>query len=108
MFIYIIVYKNLMINHSCYHEILYKHKILKVNLFKLCSLNLIFYHSKNIYNDLLKSIHLIHNFFIFYILCNMCFNIVINVKHIKKMNNFRKYTENYIYKSKLTISNYEI
>ena len=97
-----------MMNHSHHYKIFYEHKILKVNLFKLCSLNLILCYNKSIYNDLLKSIHFIHNLFILYILCDMCFNIVINIKHTKKVNNLRKYIKNCIHKSKLVINNYEI
>ena len=108
MFIYITAYKNFMMNHSHYYKILYEYKILKVNFFKLCSLNLIFYYNENIYNDLLKSICFIYNLFMFYILCNMCLNVVINVKYIKKINDFKKYTKNHIYKNKLTINNYKI
>ena len=97
-----------MINHSHYHEILYEHKISKVDFLKLCLFDFIFYHSENIYSNLLENVHFICNFFMLYILCNMCFNILIDVKQINKINNFKKYTENHVHKSKLIVSNYKI
>ena len=108
MLVYITVYKDFMMNYSHYHEIFYEHKILKINFLKLCSLNLIFCYNRSVYNDLSENVHLIHNFFMFYIFYNMCLDIIIDVKHIKKMNNFKKYIKNHVYKSELTISNYEI
>ena len=60
------------------------------------------------YNDLLKCICFFHNFLIFNIFHDMCFNVVIDVKHIKKINNFKKHLKNCIYKNELTVNDYKV
>ena len=97
-----------MINHSHHHEILYEHKILKIDFLELCLLNFILCHNESIYSGLLESVHFIYNFLMLYIFYNIYLNVVIDVKHIKEMNNLKKYTENYVHKSKLAVNNYEI
>ena len=108
LLIYIIVHKDFIIYISCYCKIYKKYKILSIIHLKLCSFNFIIYHNKNIYSILLKCIHFISNFIIFYIFNDVCFYIVINVKHIKKTNDFKKHLKNYVYKCKFMINNYKL
>ena len=60
------------------------------------------------YSSLLKYIYFINNLLIFYIFYDLCLNIIINVKHIKKTNNFKNHLKNFIHKSKLMINDYKI
>ena len=108
MLIYITMYKNLMIYDLCCFKIENEHKIMYISLLKLCSLNLIFNHDKDVYNNLLKCIYFINNLLILHMFDDLCFHIVINIKHIKKVYNLRKHLKNCIYKCKLVVSDYEI
>ena len=85
LFIYITTHKDFMMHNSCCFEIENEHKIMYINFLKLCSFNFIFDCSENMYNNLLKYIHFINNFLIFYMFNDLCFYIVINMKHIKKL-----------------------
>ena len=60
------------------------------------------------YNSLLKCICLINNLLILYMFHDLCLDIVINMKHIKKTNDFKKHLKNFIHESKFTISDYKI
>ena len=108
MFIYITVYEDFAVYNSYCFKIVNEYKIMKINFLKFHSHSLVICYNENLYSSLLKCICFINNLLILYIFYNLYFNIMINVKYIEKINNFRKYLKNCVYKSKLTVNNYEI
>ena len=108
MLIYITAYKDFTMYNLHYFKIKNEHKITYINFLKLCSFNFIFSYNENMYSSLLKCIHLINNLLIFHMFSNLCFHIVINMKHIKKIYNFKKHLKNCVHKCKFIISDYKI